>query len=38
VLGTREILLSRGMRRLSSAASPPLGDADARVRGTSDVP
>jgi glycosyltransferase 2 family protein len=38
VLGTREILLSRGMRRLSSAASPPLGDAPARVRGTSDVP
>jgi glycosyltransferase 2 family protein len=38
VLGTREILLSRGMRRLPVAASPPLGDADARVRRTSDLP
>ena len=38
VLGTREILLSRGMRRLPVAASPPLGDADARIRRTSDLP
>jgi uncharacterized membrane protein YbhN (UPF0104 family) len=38
VLGTREILLSRGMRRLPVAASPPLGDTDARVRRTSDLP
>ena len=38
VLGTREILLSRGMRRLPVAASPPLGDTDARIRRTSDLP
>jgi uncharacterized membrane protein YbhN (UPF0104 family) len=38
VLGTREIMLSRGMRRLPVAASPPLGDANARVRRTSDLP
>jgi glycosyltransferase 2 family protein len=38
VLGAREILLSRGMRRLSVAASPPLGDTDARPRRTSDLP
>jgi glycosyltransferase 2 family protein len=38
VLGTREILLSRGMRRLSPAATPPLGDTDPRVRQTTDVP
>jgi glycosyltransferase 2 family protein len=38
VLGTREILLSRGMRRLSAPPSPPLGDAEARVRQRSDVP
>jgi glycosyltransferase 2 family protein len=38
VLGTREILLSRGMRRLSSASSPPLVDGDPRVRRTTDVP
>jgi hypothetical protein len=38
VLGAREILLSRGMRRLSVPASPPLGDADARIRRTSDLP
>jgi len=38
VLGTREILLSRGMRRLPVSASPPLGDADARIRRTSDLP
>jgi hypothetical protein len=38
VLGTREILLSRGMRRLSPAATPPLGDTDPRVRRTTDVP
>jgi uncharacterized membrane protein YbhN (UPF0104 family) len=38
VLGAREILLSRGMRRLSVAASPPLGDTDARIRRTSDLP
>jgi glycosyltransferase 2 family protein len=36
VLGTREILLSRGMRRLPMPASPPLGDTDARVRRTHD--
>ena len=38
VLGTREIVLSRGMRRLAPAASPPLGDAEARVRRPTDVP
>jgi hypothetical protein len=38
VLGTREILLSRGMRRLAPAASPPLGDADAHTRRNTDVP
>jgi uncharacterized membrane protein YbhN (UPF0104 family) len=38
VLGTREILLGRGMRRLAPAASPPLLDSDARVRRTTDVP
>ncbi|HTE76250.1 MAG TPA: lysylphosphatidylglycerol synthase domain-containing protein [Xanthobacteraceae bacterium] len=38
VLGAREILLSRGMRRLSVAASPPLGDTDARIHRTSDLP
>jgi uncharacterized membrane protein YbhN (UPF0104 family) len=38
VLGAREILLSRGMRRLSVAAPPPLGDTDARIRRTSDLP
>ena len=38
VLGTREILLSRGMRRLPSAASPQLVDTDPRVRRTTDVP
>ncbi len=38
VLGTREILLSRGVRRLPVAASPPLGDTDARIRRTSDLP
>jgi hypothetical protein len=36
VLGTREVLLSRGMRRLPAAASPPLGDAD-RARNATDV-
>jgi len=38
VLGTREILLSRGMRRLPPAATPQLGDTDPRVRRTTDVP
>jgi uncharacterized membrane protein YbhN (UPF0104 family) len=38
VLGTREILLSRGMRRLPSAATPQLGNIDPRVRRTTDVP
>src|SRR6266567_3146730 len=38
VLGAREILLSRGMRRLPVAASPSLGDTDARIRRTSDLP
>jgi len=38
VLGTREILLSRSMRRLSPASSPPLVDRDPRVRRTTDVP
>ncbi|MGB9389100.1 MAG: UPF0104 family protein, partial [Xanthobacteraceae bacterium] len=38
VLGTREILLSRGMRRLSPASSPPLVDGDPRARRTTDVP
>jgi hypothetical protein len=37
VLGTREILLSRGARRLSHATAPPLGDADPHVRRTTDV-
>jgi glycosyltransferase 2 family protein len=37
VLGTREILLSRGMR-LPPAASPALGDTDARVPRTTDLP
>jgi glycosyltransferase 2 family protein len=38
VLGSREILLSRGMRRLPVAASPPLGETDVRIRRTSDLP
>jgi len=38
ILGTREILLGRGMRRISAASSPPLGDAGARIRQRSDVP
>jgi glycosyltransferase 2 family protein len=38
VLGTREILLSRGMRRLPPAATPQLGDTDPRVRRTTDAP
>jgi glycosyltransferase 2 family protein len=37
VLGTRELLLSRGMRQLPAAASPRL-NADSRVRSTPDVP
>jgi glycosyltransferase 2 family protein len=37
VLGARELLLSRGMRQLPAAASPPL-NADTRVRSTPDVP
>ena len=38
VLGTREILLSRGMRRLAPAASPQHGDTDAHMRRKTDVP
>jgi hypothetical protein len=38
VLGSRELLLSRGVRRLSAAASPPLADADAQMRRKNDVP
>jgi hypothetical protein len=38
VLGTREILLSRATRRLAPAASPPLGDPQARIRRPTDVP
>ena len=38
VLGTREILLSRGMRRLAPAASPQHGDTDAHTRRKTDVP
>jgi glycosyltransferase 2 family protein len=38
VLGSREVLLSRGMRRIAPASSPPLGDADPQIRRTSDVP
>jgi len=38
VLGTREILLSRGMRRLPPAATPQLRDTNPRVRRTTDVP
>jgi glycosyltransferase 2 family protein len=38
ILGTREILLSRGARRLSAAAAAPLGDSEARVRQRSDPP
>jgi uncharacterized membrane protein YbhN (UPF0104 family) len=37
VLGTREILLSRGVRSLSPPVTPPLGDTDTRVRQTTDV-
>ena len=37
VLGTREILLSRGVRRLSAAATPALGDTDPHARRTTDV-
>ena len=38
ILGGREVLLSRSMRRLSPAASPALGDADGQIRRTTDVP
>src|SRR6516162_4323628 len=38
VLGAREILLSRGVLRLPASAAPPLGNADAHTRRTSDVP
>jgi uncharacterized membrane protein YbhN (UPF0104 family) len=38
VLGTREILLSRGIRRLAPAATPPLGEPDPHTRRTTDVP
>jgi uncharacterized membrane protein YbhN (UPF0104 family) len=38
VLGAREILLSRGVLRLPARAAPPLGNADAHTRRTSDVP
>src|SRR5215813_10454351 len=39
VLGAREILLSRGVLRLPcERAAPPLGNADAHTRRTSDVP
>jgi len=38
VLGTREILLSRGMRRLAPAASPQHGDSDTHTRRKTDVP
>jgi len=38
VLCTREILLSRGMRRLPPAATPQPGDTNPRVRRTTDVP
>ena len=38
VLGAREIMLSRGVRRLSAAASPALGASDPRIRRTSDAP
>jgi uncharacterized membrane protein YbhN (UPF0104 family) len=37
VLGAREILLSRGTRRLPAAVAPQLGDAD-RGRKRSDLP
>jgi len=37
VLGTREILLSRGVRRLSATATPALGDTDPHTRRTTDV-
>ena len=37
VLGTREILLSRGVRRLSATATPALGDTDPHARRTTDV-
>ncbi len=38
VLGSRELLLSRGTRRLSAAALPPLGDVETQIRRTTDVP
>jgi uncharacterized membrane protein YbhN (UPF0104 family) len=38
VLGAREVLLSRGVLRLRATAAPPLRDADAAMRRTSDVP
>jgi uncharacterized membrane protein YbhN (UPF0104 family) len=37
VLGTREILLSRGVRRPSPVATPALGDTDPHVRRKTDV-
>jgi uncharacterized membrane protein YbhN (UPF0104 family) len=38
VLGTREILLSRGLWRLSPRASPPLSDPQTHVRRPTDLP
>ena len=38
VLGTREILLSRGLWRLSPPASPPLSDPQTHVRRPTDLP
>jgi len=38
VLGTREILLSRGIRRLSPPAAPPLGDPQTHLRRPTDLP
>jgi len=38
VLGTREILLSRGLWRLSPPASPPLADPQTHVRRPTDLP
>jgi hypothetical protein len=38
VLGTREILLSRSMRRLRPPAAPPLGDPQTHLRRPTDLP
>jgi hypothetical protein len=37
VLGIREVLLSRSLRRISERVSPALDGADARIGGKSDA-